>query len=297
MSEPIETQWIENVDFFAGLDRKLLSKISRASVLRSYPSGTLIVRQGDVGLGVYLILRGRVEVEKEHNGVVRKLAELGPRQFFAEMALIDSKPRSANVRALVDTDCMLLTRDSFLKLVQKHPELSLRLARVLAERLRDTDEKLTALEQTPAPGSANQGSAAGMARTDPTPARTSAAPLTKARVQESMLDLFQSLYAMKAMIRFSVAVLGCPVEGFSPDLIDALRVGDTKVLLLPVGCDVELRARARGSFTLHVFVPDRPVPFAFGPVDILPSDRFQLRVADGTVALWQTHCPSVGNHP
>ena len=65
------------------------------------------------------------------------------------MSLLDNKPRSATVTALEDTECVLLTRDSIMKLMNKYPEIPIGMARVLAERLRVANEKLAAAPPPP----------------------------------------------------------------------------------------------------------------------------------------------------
>jgi CRP-like cAMP-binding protein len=276
-------QALEKIDFFTGLDRKLLDKIAAAALMRNYPEGEVIVRQGESGLGLYVILKGKVRVEREHGGVARVLAELGPQQFFAEIAMVDSKPRSATITTITDTECMLLTRDSFRKLVETHPELALRLARVLAERLRIANDKLASAETAqvvpPPPGAAPAVPANGTATAAGKTAAESDAS-TKSKVQASMLDTFQKLYSLKALVRFSVAVLGCPVEGSAANIIEQIRVGETKAILLPADEPValDILASEHGSFSVHLFSPGSETPLGFGPLPITPTDQFQLRV-------------------
>ncbi len=269
---------LETIDFFSGLDRKLLDKVADAALLRTYPKGEVIIRQGDIGLGLYAILSGSVKVEREHQGTPSELAILGPHQFFAEISMIDSKPRSANVTTLEETECMLLTRDSFLKLVDVYPELALRLARVLAERLRTADERLAAQ------AAQNDG---WRERAEVRPVETRPGDsFSKSRIQASMLDTFRNLYSMKAMVRFSVAVLGCPVEGAGADIVSQVRVGDAKAILLPADhSEMDIVASGHGAFTLHLFRPGAS-PVGYGPLAIYPTDRFQLRLAGASTGLW-----------
>ena len=280
--------FVEKIDFFSGLDRKLQERVAKAALLRSYPPGAVIVRQGEVGLGLYAILHGRVKVERDQNGVPLQIAELGSQQFFAEISMVDNKPRSATITTLEDTECMLLTRDSFLKLVKSYPELALRLARVLAERLRAADEKLDPQRVPPVPHAPVAEAPAPSAATP----STLPAPETpgKLKVQASLLDTFRSLYAMKAMVRFSVAVLGCPVEGHSPSIAGEIRVGEAKAILLPADEPVELNilASESGEFTLHVFAPGAESAVGYGPLAIQPCDLFQLRIEDGSLTLWSS---------
>jgi CRP-like cAMP-binding protein len=295
---------LEKLDFFSGLDEKLLSKVAVSALLRTYPKGEVIVRQGDVGLGLYAIVRGRVKVEREYKGSQEFLAELGPEQFFAEMSIIDDKPRSATITTLEDNECILLTRDSFLKLVKSNPDLALRIAKVLAERLRIANDKIAAAQAgdvaavarpvNGAPPSASQ-SASGAVEVAISPGAPDAS--MKSRIQDSMLDTFKRFYSMKALVRFSVAILGCPVIGVAPNVLGEIRVGEAKALLLPAEEDVclDIVATDNGSFTLGVLTPDAQEPVGFGPLPIRICDHYQLRLNHGAVALWNRN--SVAGHP
>src|SRR5438132_10082659 len=151
---------IKKIDFFSGLDDKILNKISDACIVRQFTKNETIVRQGEMGLGLYIIARGRVKVDREQGGVRMQVAELGPEQFFGEMSLLDNKPRSATVTGIEDSECVLLTRDSFVKLMNKYPEIPIRMARVLADRLRVANEKFDA-GPAPAAAAAPAASTAG----------------------------------------------------------------------------------------------------------------------------------------
>jgi CRP-like cAMP-binding protein len=75
---------LEKIDFFAGLDEKILKQGSQAVISRQYDANETIVKQGEMGLGLYIIIRGRVKVEKEMMEMRIQVAELGAEQFFAE---------------------------------------------------------------------------------------------------------------------------------------------------------------------------------------------------------------------
>src|SRR6266568_993092 len=141
---------ISKIDFFSGLDDKIQKKLADACIMRQFTKNETIVRQGEMGLGLYLIAKGRVKVDRE--------------QFFGEMSLLDNKPRSATVTGLEDSECVLLTRDSFVRLMNKYPEIPIRMARVLADRLRVANEKLAtgpapAVAASPAPPQSAQSAA------------------------------------------------------------------------------------------------------------------------------------------
>jgi len=292
---------IRKIDFFSGLDDKILNKISDACIARQFTKGETIVRQGEMGLGLYIISRGRVKVDREQGGARTQVAELGPEQFFGDMALLDNKPRSATVTGLEDAECLLLTRDSFVRLMNKYPEIPIRMAKVLAERLREANAKIVAVtppqasaananNEVPAPA-AQPGPVPAAAPVLPPPANGStpapAADGTKAQIRSKLLETFEKLYTLKALSRFSVAVLGCPVEGTAANVVDQIRVGDVKALFFPAGEPVEMKIAASepGWFTLDVFTPYRETPYHFGPVAVDPRDDVRLSSASNIFIL------------
>lgn len=290
---------ITKIDFFSGLDEKIQRKIADACIMRQFTKNETIVRQGEMGLGLYVIATGHVKVDRDQGGVRMQVAELGPEQFFGEMSLLDNKPRSATVTGIEETECLLLTRDSFVRLMNKYPEIPIRMARVLAERLRLANEKLaaapppvaTAPVATPASGPPPAPASASPSQPLTTP--NGAAPVvappegTKAQIRDRLLQTFQSLYTLKALSRFSVAVLGCPVEGLAGNTVDQIRVGDVKALFFPAGEPVEMRIAARepGSFTLDVFTPSSEAPYHFGPVAVDPHDDVRMTLVSEEVIL------------
>jgi hypothetical protein len=270
---------IRNIEFFAGLDQKTLRRIEQSAIVCQFAPGEVIIKEGELGLGMYVVISGKVEVLKKIPGGKLKLAELGPSQFFAEMALIDDKPRSATVATLEATECLLLTRDSLLKLMDRSPQIALRMAKMLAARLRVAGEKQASVPPKPVlPPEAASSNGAGHAEPAPADDTCPRPGSTKAAIQDQLVGAFGHVYSLKAMTRFSIAVLGCPVEGFAANAIDEIRLGDVKVFILPADepVDLAISAWAEGNFSLHVFHPARTGPLRFGPVPIHETDSFHL---------------------
>ncbi len=263
---------IRNIEFFSGLDNKTLRRIEEVALVCQFEPGETIVKEGELGLGMYVVISGKLEVVKRLPSGKLKLAELGPSQFFAEMSLIDDKPRSATVITLETTECLLLTRDSFLKLMEKSPQIAVRMARILAARLRVSGEMQVASHAPPVPAAPPPEVPEPAIQTGPLPGSA------KALLNEQLMSAFEALYSLKAMTRFSVAVLGCPVEGSAPNALEEIRIGEVKVFLLPADEPVELAISAYGAgeFNLHVFHPDAAGPLHFGPVEIREEDSFRL---------------------
>src|SRR6476620_3661843 len=127
---------ISRIDLFEGLDERILEKIGDACIVRQFTRNETIVRQGGLGLGLYLIAKGRVKVDREQDGVRMQVVELGPSQVFGEMSLLDNKPCPATVTGLEATECVVLMRDKFVILMNRFPEIPIRIARVLADHQR-----------------------------------------------------------------------------------------------------------------------------------------------------------------
>ncbi len=100
--------------------------------------GTVIFDEETPGEVMYVILHGEVDIFA--NGVL--VETLGPGDLLGEMALIDSKPRSAS--ALTRSDCRIapVSEERFLQMVKETPHFSLHVMRILAERLRRTTAKV-----------------------------------------------------------------------------------------------------------------------------------------------------------
>jgi CRP-like cAMP-binding protein len=103
------------------------------------PSGKVLVKEGAVGHEFFLILEGQAVVRRGG----RRIAMLGPGQYFGEMALLDRGPRSATVVADTDMDLLVLGQREFSGLLDQVPSLSYKLLAVMAARLREADTRAT----------------------------------------------------------------------------------------------------------------------------------------------------------
>lgn len=116
-------------------DEKLMTDLAGALPERSplhSPLNNVIMREGEAGVFMYVVLEGRVAVSIQSTIVER----IGPGGVFGEMALVDQSPRAAS--AVAETDCSLLAinRKDFLALVKAKPAFGVSLIKAVAERLR-----------------------------------------------------------------------------------------------------------------------------------------------------------------
>ncbi len=137
---------LARVPFFTDLSRRDLKRLAALCLPREFKTGAELLEEGAVGLGLFLIDEGRVEVFKTEKGRRRKLAVLGAGEVLGEMALIDEKPRSASAVALEATSALFLSRESFRTVVKKSPEVAWALVPNLADRLRDAQDRLVEAE-------------------------------------------------------------------------------------------------------------------------------------------------------
>ena len=143
-----KVELLRNVDLFSGLKERELKSLAEFCVERLFQKGQILVKQGDSGLGLYILVSGKVEILKRTStGEELEIAVLGPGDFFGEMTVLDSSPRSADVIALEDTKCLLLTAWEFKARLEEHPEIALKVLPVVVKRFRETNEKLIALSR------------------------------------------------------------------------------------------------------------------------------------------------------
>ena len=135
------SEFLKHVALFQDLDRKSLEAISNAAVEQTYEVGQEIVRQGDTGVGAFIIKKGRVEAVQDRSGHQHRLAELKTGDVFGEMALLDEFPRSATVRAIEPTTCLGIQRWHFKGILESHPQIALALLPVLTRRLRNAERE------------------------------------------------------------------------------------------------------------------------------------------------------------
>lgn len=130
------TEFLKRVSWFQDLDQRSLDAIANAAVEQSYQPGQEIVRQGDTGVGAFIIRSGKVEIVQEKDGKEAKLATFGPGEIFGEMALLDEFPRSASARAVEPTTVLGIQRWHFKGILESHPQLALALLPILTRRIR-----------------------------------------------------------------------------------------------------------------------------------------------------------------
>ena len=131
---------LAHVPLFSELSRRELKHLARVAIQREFPAGTTIVKQGEMGVGLYLLISGRAVVwQSLPSGADRQLALLGGGELFGEMALLDTAPRSASVAAQEDTTALVFPIFDFRVLLYSEPAIAIKLLAVLSRRVRQAE--------------------------------------------------------------------------------------------------------------------------------------------------------------
>ena len=106
-----------------------------AAAHRDAKAGEAVLRKGERGSELFLILDGAVEVTESPRGQRRVLTTLGAGQLFGEAGFLMQAPRTADVMAIADTQLVVLDVDAFARLGDQHPGVALKVMRNLCRAL------------------------------------------------------------------------------------------------------------------------------------------------------------------
>jgi len=126
------------VDLFARVRTQELSDLAALVREETYPAGGVIVREGEFGDCMYIVVDGEVRITREDKFVAR----ITPGDFFGEMALFDSEQRFATVTAVTRVRLLRLERHELLQLIDDQPALAIAMCQTLARRVRDLINKI-----------------------------------------------------------------------------------------------------------------------------------------------------------
>jgi len=130
---------LSRVPLFSGCSNRELQTVARAVKEVHHRAGTTIAREGDAGVGLFVITDGKARVTIGG----RTRGRLGPGDFFGEIALLDGGPRTASVLAESDLTLLGLTEWVFRGMLQEHPAIALKTLQSLAGRLRSASKAAT----------------------------------------------------------------------------------------------------------------------------------------------------------
>jgi CRP-like cAMP-binding protein len=129
---------LKSLSVFRETPETVLAEIVHLMVEMNVPAGAVIVKEGDAGDCMYIIYDGKVNIHKQK----RVLVELGEKDFFGELALLDTETRSATATAI--TDCILfrIDQEPFYDMMESRPEVVKGVVKILCKRIRESNQKL-----------------------------------------------------------------------------------------------------------------------------------------------------------
>lgn len=136
MARTVETD-LSNIWLFSSCSAKELRMLRKATEELSVPAGRVLVEEGTIGREFFLIVEGTASVKRGN----RRVATLGPGQYFGELALLDRRPRSATVVSETDMRLLVLGQREFSGVLEAIPSLGRKLLAAMASRLRESDAR------------------------------------------------------------------------------------------------------------------------------------------------------------
>ena len=134
---------LKRVPLFENLNLDQLDAVLRLARDATFVPGEVIVREGDPGGELFLLLEGSAEAWLDYRGdQPRQLSTMRAGSYFGEMAILDDEPRSATVVAHDAVRLLVLDGDSLKSLLREMPEIALELLRVMTARVRVSERRL-----------------------------------------------------------------------------------------------------------------------------------------------------------
>jgi CRP-like cAMP-binding protein len=127
---------LQQIPLFAEVNKTDLETLAASTRIESFKTGQVILREGRVGAAFYIILSGKVEVIKEMaTAEPTVLSTLNSGDFFGEIAAMKHVSRTASVKALEDTQCLVIRRLGLDCFIERYPMMASRVGAVLSARL------------------------------------------------------------------------------------------------------------------------------------------------------------------
>jgi CRP/FNR family transcriptional regulator len=138
---------LARVDLFSGLGKKELKELAAYCRESKYSPGSVLISQGEKGLGLFIITKGTVRITRKNrpDGAEEVLGTAGVADIIGEMALLDDLPRSATVTAVDEVSVLVLPFGDFRfilrQILSRDPDVALDLLAVLSRRLRKCEQR------------------------------------------------------------------------------------------------------------------------------------------------------------
>jgi len=122
---------LKQAPLFAGLSKKELTELAKVTEDLDLPAGRVLCKEGATGQEFFVIMEGQVEITRRG----KPIATSGSGQFFGEIALVEDVPRTATVTTKTPLRFFVMTRQSFMHLLDANPSVERKILRALAQRV------------------------------------------------------------------------------------------------------------------------------------------------------------------
>jgi CRP/FNR family transcriptional regulator, cyclic AMP receptor protein len=138
---------------FQGVSPDAVAALIRQLEPVTFRRGEVVFAEGEPGDTLYIITAGKVKIgRKSPDGRDSLITLMGPSDMFGELAIFDPGPRTSTVTALTELKTVVMSRSVLRSWIADRPEIAEQLLRVLARRLRRTNDNLSDLIFTDVPG-------------------------------------------------------------------------------------------------------------------------------------------------
>lgn len=139
---------LKSIDIFDDLSVNELAAVASVTEDVSFSAHKIVIKEGDPGDTLYLIIEGEVAVIKtESDGSEIILDHIHAGEHFGEMALFEDIPRTATIRTITSCRMLMLHKQEFNEMVREYPRIALKICQVFSGRIRKLHHKISAIEK------------------------------------------------------------------------------------------------------------------------------------------------------
>jgi len=135
---------LREIYFFSGLPLETLKIFAYLCIRERYNPGEAIFRQGEDDGRAFYILDGEARLERTADGQTTVLRSCKEGEFLGALSLLGDKRRLFSLRAVMETTCLELSREKFVKTMEQFPNLMVKICRVLADRIDTWEQRFLA---------------------------------------------------------------------------------------------------------------------------------------------------------
>ena len=148
ISMPDKILHLRGIQIFESLSVTELAAIASVSEEVVCPEGEMVIKEGEQGDTMYMVLSGEVSVNKgTEEGHMIELDRIGGGDYFGEMALFKDQVRTATIRTEEEATLLVLHKREFTEIVREYPQIALSICQVLGQRILTLHEKIKSYEK------------------------------------------------------------------------------------------------------------------------------------------------------